>query len=307
VITWSVLTLPRLPLLVLIGASFVGVACIWDGDRVLGDNPDAGAEDGFEWGTGGSGAGGNGSGTGGSGAGGDLGLAGSPGAGGAIGGIGGAGVGGAIAGTGGAGIGGAIAGAGGAGIGGAIAGAGGAVQDGGSDAAQPDSGAADLTPPGDTGVVPVACNQTGTPIRVWSFASSVEGWDLGDPGTLIWTAAKGSPDPGALQVDWSIGQPVHPRRLEALGDLRGRIVTARVWVDAGVNVAIKVFVQTGNRWWWADGGIVTPPQGQWTCVSLDINNPGFSRLQYDPSDVQVLGVELQTTGTGRAFIDQVAY
>ena len=95
--------------------------------------------------------------------------------------------------------------------------------------------------------------------------------------------------------------------MEAFGDLRGHVVTARVWVDPRAAVGIKVFVQTGVRYWWADGGQVTPPPGQWSCVTLDIDNPIYSRIQYDPTDVTVLGLELQTTGTGRVYIDQVAY
>jgi hypothetical protein len=33
----------------------------------------------------------------------------------------------------------------------------------------------------------------------------------------------------------------------------------------------------------------------------------FSRIQYDPTDVQILGVELQTASSGRVYIDQVEY
>jgi hypothetical protein len=124
---------------------------------------------------------------------------------------------------------------------------------------------------------------------------------------MIWTSAVGNPAPGALQVDWTGAAPIHPRRVETLGDLRGRILSARVWVDPGAAVGIKVFAQTGVRYWWADGGQVTPPAGQWTCVTLDIDNPAYSRIQYDPTDVQVLGLELQTGGSGRVYIDQVEY
>jgi len=52
---------------------------------------------------------------------------------------------------------------------------------------------------------------------------------------------------------------------------------------------------------------VTLSQGQWTCLALDINNPVFSRQQYDPTDVRILGVDTQASGTSRIYIDTVAY
>jgi len=288
-----VIVVSRVPVLVLIAACFIAEGCIWKGDRSpddldAGDPTDlAGAGDGFATGTGGGVAGGTGTG-------GDSGIAGATGTGGSNSGAGGTGVGG------GTGIGGS-AGSG-AGSGGAATGGQGAS----IDASQPDTGAADLTQPNDTGPPPATCGPAGAPIKIWAFGGDVESWDFAD-GTMIWTGAVGDPDPGALQVDWTGALPVHPRRVQALGDLRGRVVTARVWVDSSVSVGIKVFVQTGSRYWWADGGVVMPPRGQWTCVTLDISNPAFSRQQYDPTDVQVLGVELQTTGSGRVYIDQVTY
>jgi hypothetical protein len=267
----------------LIAAPFIAQACVWNGDRSLadvdaGDSIDLGNHDeGFATGSGGI-AGGTGMG--------GNGIAGAPGAGGASSGVGG-----------GNGVGGR------AGSGG---GSGGAGQGGSIDASQPDTGAADLTPTNDATTPPSNCGPTGPATKIWDFATDVEGWDFAD-GTMIWTGAAGDPDPGALQVDWTGAAPVHPRRLQALGDLRGHVVTARVWVDPGAAVGVKVFVQTGNRDWWADGGQVTPPPGQWTCVTLDIDNPVFSRIQYDPTDVQILGVELQTASSGRVYIDQVEY
>jgi hypothetical protein len=202
--------------------------------------------------------------------------------------------------TGTGGVGGDIGGVGGFG------GVGGTTGQGGSiDASQPDTGP-DLTAPSDTTIPPATCGPVGSVIKTWSFATDVENWEFAD-GTMIWVGSVGQPDPGALQVDWLGALPVHPHYAQPLGDLRGRTVTARLWVDTGGSVAIKVFVQTGSRYWWADGGIVTPPAGQWTCVTLTIDNPAFSRQLYDPSDVQILGVELQTTTAGRVYIDQVTY
>jgi hypothetical protein len=279
----------RAPVLALIAASFVAQACVWNGyrspDQVDADDPIdlVSADDGVATGTGGGVAGGTGTG-------GDSGIAGASGTGGVTAGAGGTGVGG------GTGIGGR------AGSGGAPGGG----QGGSIDASQPDTGAVDLTQSNDTGTPPASCGPAGVPIKIWSFATDVESWDFPD-GTMTWTGAVGDPDPGALQVDWTGSLPVHPRRMQALGDLQGRVVTARVWVDSGASVGIKVFVQTGSRYWWADGGMVMPRLREWTCVTLDIDNPAFARQQYDPRDVQVLGLELQTTGSARVYIDQVAY
>lgn len=226
--------------------------------------------------------------------GGDSGIAGSSGIGGGPGGAGGTGVGG------GSGMG------GGAGWDGGSGDAGSAGQSGSIDASQPDTGAADLTSLNDATTPPTICGTAGTATKIWSFATDVEGWDFAD-GTMIWTSTVGDPNPGALQVDWTGALPVHPRRVQALGDLRGHVVTALVLVNSGAPVGVKVFVQTGSRYWWADGGVVMLPSGQWTCVTLDIDNPAFSRQQYDPTDVQVLGLELQTASSGRVYIDQVEY
>jgi hypothetical protein len=141
---------------------------------------------------------------------------------------------------------------------------------------------------------------------VWAFDASVEGWELSGSGTLVWTGAIGDPSPGALQLDFG-GTTTHPRLVQALGNLTGRIVTAEVWVDSGSGVGIKLFVQTGTRQVWADGGLVTALPGQWTCLALNIDNPVFSRQQFDPTDVQIVGLEIQASGQSRLYLDEVAY
>jgi hypothetical protein len=70
---------------------------------------------------------------------------------------------------------------------------------------------------------------------------------------------------------------------------------------------VKLFVQTGTRQVWADGGLVTALPGQWTCLALNIDNPVFSRQQFDPTDVQIVGLEIQASGQSRLYIDEVAY
>jgi hypothetical protein len=142
---------------------------------------------------------------------------------------------------------------------------------------------------------------------VWSFDADAQGWVLSGAGTVVWNGTVGSPSPGALQVDWGSGQAIQVLLKQALGDLRGRIVTARVWLDTGGAVSARIFVQTGTRSVWADSGYVTLSQGQWTCLALDIDNPVFSRQQYDPTDVEILGLDMQANGTSRVYIDTVAY
>jgi hypothetical protein len=124
---------------------------------------------------------------------------------------------------------------------------------------------------------------------------------------MIWNGAVGDPSAGALQLDLGNGPATHPRIVQPLGDLRGRTITARVWVDSGTGVGIKVFVQTGVRQVWADGGIFSLAPRQWTCVSLNIDNPIASGQQYDPTNVQILGFEVQAASSARIYFDEVTY
>jgi hypothetical protein len=149
------------------------------------------------------------------------------------------------------------------------------------------------------------CSQAGTPTQLWSFDTDVQGWELSGPGTMVWTGAVGDPGLGAIQVDWT--GTTHPRLVQALGDLRGHIITAEVWVDSGTNVLTKLFVQSGTKLVWADGGVVTPTPGQWTCLALDIDNPAFSKNMFDPTNVSVVGLELGDNGGGRVYFDTFAY
>jgi hypothetical protein len=183
------------------------------------------------------------------------------------------------------GVGGAIGAGGATGAGGAI-GSGGAGVDGGP---------------------PASCSQASTPTRAWSFDADLQSWELSGPGTMAWTGAAGDPALGSLQVDWVSGTLTHPRLVQSLGDLSGRILTAEVWLDSGAGATAKLFAQTGTRSVWADGGVVTPTVGRWTCLALDLDNPVFSHQQYDPTQVAIVGFELDCPGTCRVYLDQVAY
>ena len=179
--------------------------------------------------------------------------------------------------------------------------------DASADLAPPSDAAADLTPPNDASGPPATCTQAGSPTMIWPFDADVQGWQLSGAGTLAWSGTIGSPSPGSLQVDWGSGQAIQILLMQAFGNLTGRIVTARVWLDTGGAVSARIFVQTGTRSVWADSGYVTLSQGQWTCLALDIDNPVFSRQQYDPTDVEILGLDMQANGTSRVYIDTVAY
>jgi hypothetical protein len=181
-------------------------------------------------------------------------------------------------------------------------GSGGTAGNGSGGTAPPDGGATDGTATDGPG----GC-QTGSVVRSWSFDAGVESWELSGQGTMIWNGAMGDPSAGALQLDLANGPATHPRIVQPLGNLQGRTITARVWVDSGTGVTIKVFVQTGVRLVWADGGIFSPALGQWTCVSLNIDNPVASTQQYDPTNVQILGFEVQASSSARIYVDQVTY
>ena len=215
------------------------------------------------------------------------------------------GAGGRSTGVGGAG-GASVVGAGGSSGGASMAGAGGSVGAGGALGSAGVTGTGGTTEGGDA-APNTTCSQAGTTTQVWSFDADLQGWELSGPGTMVWTGAVGDPGLGALRVDWGGGSTTHPRLVQALGDLRGRIITAEVWVDAGTSVTTKLFVQTGTKQVWADGGVVAPTPGQWTCLALDVDNPAFSHQQYDPSNVAIVGLELDGTGATRVIFDQIAY
>src|SRR5262249_13401961 len=149
------------------------------------------------------------------------------------------------------------------------------------------------------------CSQAGTPTQVWSFDTSVQGWELSGSGSMVWTGAVGDPSPGAVEVDWS-GSTTHPRLVQSLGNLSGRILTIEFWADPGPSAPTKLSVQTGTKLAWADGGAVTPTPGQWTCLALDMANPAFSKPQFDPTNVAIVGLELDGGGTSRVYFDELA-
>ena len=152
-----------------------------------------------------------------------------------------------------------------------------------------------------------------SPTATWAFASDTESWQLeADPtatGTLRWAAAIGDPLPGALEFDATINSQGNVRVYQALSprDLRGKVIYARVLLDAGPGVSAKVFAQSGSSLTWADGGEAYLDAQQWSCVSLDLQNPAVTVPGFDRTDVRRIGVFIFGDASPRVYVDQVSY
>jgi hypothetical protein len=161
------------------------------------------------------------------------------------------------------------------------------------------------------------CTSTNPAVEQWTFDTGIEGWILlTDPGvasTLAWTGSTGHPTAGAVQVEvsptdaaalsgaWLVLEETSP------ADLAGRILSAWVWLDGGPSPHLKVFVQTGTDYSWADGGTVFLTPHTWTCVSLDVSMPAYNQADYDPTQVIRLGFELLGTAPFGLYVDTVQY
>jgi hypothetical protein len=163
----------------------------------------------------------------------------------------------------------------------------------------------------------VACATAGaSAVKQWTFDATTEGWAVldGTGTTVTWVNA--GPTPGALEVD---GLPVigdaassqsHIGVDELPGvDLSGRTLSALLWLDSGTSPTIKLFVQTGPLYTWADGGSIVLPLRTWTCASLNVSAPSYTSQNgvYDPTDVVRIGFELDETAPYRLYIDSVSY
>jgi hypothetical protein len=174
--------------------------------------------------------------------------------------------------------------------------------------------------PGDTGqgkdASTLPCSNAEQAIKEWTFDTSVSGWAIPAQSqvqaSMTWTSSAGRPSPGALDV------AVTPRSSEAgatsgawpqynmtLGNLTGRSVSAWVWLESGPSPELKLFVQTGSQWVWADNGTVHLSPKVWTCVSLPVSSPSYSGENYDPTDVVRLGFQLFGTEPFRMYVDTV--
>jgi hypothetical protein len=165
----------------------------------------------------------------------------------------------------------------------------------------------------------VACNGSPAVVRQWTFDSDVQGWwmsmDTGVQGRLIWSSSIGNPSTGALEADVTQGSvdAGHVSGAWAqydmmpLGDLTGRTISAWLWLDQGVSPRIKVFVQAGPQYGWADNGTILLTSHTWTCVSMPVTSPSYNGPNYDPTAVVRLGFEMRGTTPFRLYVDSVRY
>lgn len=179
-------------------------------------------------------------------------------------------------------------------------------------AAQPEASA-------DGAGAPLACSAVATPTQEWTFDSDVQGWtlatDTGVIGTRSWTGSLGNPSSGALEVavtssasDAAADGAWAEYDATPLGNLSGRTVSAWVWLDSGPSPHLKLFVQTGSQYTWADNGTIDLAQRVWTCVSMPVSSPSYTNgPNYDPTNVVRLGFEMLASSPFRIYIDTVRY
>ncbi len=193
--------------------------------------------------------------------------------------------------------------------------------DGGLDATTvEDTGAPDGASPADADMSSVPCNSGLTPVQEWAFDSDTEGWILsmnsGVLGGVSWNDNVGDPSLGALQVEitsaLSDGGAANGAWAEyqatALGNLTGRTISAWLWLDSGPSPNIKLFVQTGSQYTWADNGTVQLASHGWTCISMAVSSPSYTNgPNYDPTSVVRIGFEMVGSSPFRVFVDTVRY
>jgi hypothetical protein len=168
----------------------------------------------------------------------------------------------------------------------------------------------------DAGGAAAGCGAA-VPTATWAFASDLESWrietDAAATGSLNWTAATGDPAPGALQLDATVTTGTGPGNVRvyldqgSTRDLTGKVIYARVLLEAGPGVSAKVFVQSGSGYVWADGYEVLLDAQRWNCVSFDPERPSVSALGFDRADVRKIGVFFFGDASPRLYIDQVNY
>jgi hypothetical protein len=173
---------------------------------------------------------------------------------------------------------------------------------------------------GDASESSAACaTASASGVKQWTFDTSTEGWSLLDGAgvTVTWANNVGSPTAaGALEVD---GLPVTDDAASSQShvgfdespavDLSGRTLAAWLWLDSGTSPSLKLFVQTGRIYTWADGGSVVLPLRTWTCVSLNVSAPAYASQNgvYDPTNVIRVGFEFDGSASYRVYVDSVMY
>jgi len=117
----------------------------------------------------------------------------------------------------------------------------------------------------------------------------------------------GNPELGVLELNASSGGAMQIKNLTARGDLSGRVMSVNVFVEVGASIDIMLYAQTGTPLRWADGGVITATPGQWHCLVLDFDAPVTVSANWDATDVNVIGVDIQGSGGIRVYIDQFVY
>ncbi len=125
------------------------------------------------------------------------------------------------------------------------------------------------------------------------------------PYSLVWQATGGSPSAsGILQLDVAPGaQSGFVNLPMSATDYSGGIFSLRVFVAAGTDVGLKLYMQSGSTFAWADAGQVQPTPGQWRCLSFDTANPAVAGGSFDTTEVVEIGVEVTGSGDITLLID----
>jgi hypothetical protein len=137
-------------------------------------------------------------------------------------------------------------------------------------------------------------------------------------GNLSWTGEDGYFEAGMLKA--VIVQPTAPAYPQALyprtalerKDLRQAHLTAHVYVDSGLEVVAKIFVQS-DGYLWAEGPPADLTLGVWTCLELDLREPAYADEGFDASKIVGIGVEIARsqpnvlTSAITAYLDDVSY
>lgn len=184
----------------------------------------------------------------------------------------------------------------------AVSGAGGATTTGGATSTSTATTSA-TTGGGD------ACAAAGTTVYLASFDVDLEGFVVTGAGSpsFDWTGSVGNPELGAVVLDASSGGAMQVRNLTPPGDLSGRVMSVNVYVESGTGVQLILFAESGATGKWADGGKIQATTGQWYCLTLDLDNPPTESAGFDPTDVRIVGVDVQGSGGVVAYFDQFAY
>ncbi len=147
-----------------------------------------------------------------------------------------------------------------------------------------------------------ATTSSGAPSALKLNSSSNGSTAFGDPaGSLVVYAAFDDGGEKAT-VGYSFTPPV---------DLTGRTISMDIYLEGGSQqfTYFYLFLQDQN-WDWMDPGPATfppVPGGQWTSVTLDVDNPaGYVSKIFDRTNIALLGVELDSgSGAGPGTITPV--